>query len=90
MKSASSNDFLTTKTGMLLNCLITSVSFRPNGTHSVLVHNVVGSLLELSHTAVGKNQAKELCRQITTGLGFLHRNVSRMEVNHALEYVAVA
>ncbi|KAJ7716641.1 hypothetical protein B0H14DRAFT_2643813 [Mycena olivaceomarginata] len=47
---------------------------RPNGTHSVFVYNVVGSLLELSHTAVGKNQAKELCRQITTGLGFLHRN----------------
>ncbi|KAJ7368015.1 hypothetical protein DFH08DRAFT_981199 [Mycena albidolilacea] len=44
-------------------------------THAgILVHNVVGSLLELSHTAVGKNQAKELCRQITTGLGFLHRN----------------
>ncbi len=46
----------------------------PNGMHTVLVLNVLGSLLSVvrSPNRLGRNHVRKLCRQITIGLAALH------------------
>ncbi|THH30897.1 hypothetical protein EUX98_g3279 [Antrodiella citrinella] len=44
----------------------------PNGVHTVLVHDVLGSLLDVVDTKGGRKYAKTFGRQIAQGLAFLH------------------
>lgn len=46
----------------------------PNGTHTVLVFNVLGSLMEVLRSPEGYKQAKEICRQVVQGVAALHRH----------------
>ena len=51
--------------------LLDTFSFRgPNGTHVVLVQNVVGSFDGLKDLV--RKQAREVCKQIIHGVAFLH------------------
>ncbi|KIY62914.1 kinase-like protein [Cylindrobasidium torrendii FP15055 ss-10] len=46
----------------------------PNGTHTVLVHNVLGSLSDVVDTLIwrGRKHVRKLCRDVTMGLAALH------------------
>ena len=44
----------------------------PNGTHTVLVHDVLGCLLDIIRLPDGHKHRKSLCHQITRGLAALH------------------
>ena len=46
----------------------------PNGTHTVLVHDVLGSLSDVVRLPFGRKQVKSLCRQMAEGLAFMHRH----------------
>ena len=45
----------------------------PNGVHTVLVHDVLGSLLTVVRSPSGYKHARTLCHQIACGLAALHR-----------------
>ncbi|KAF8971351.1 kinase-like domain-containing protein [Flammula alnicola] len=44
----------------------------PNGTHVVLVHDVLGSLRDTKPPMLAPKQLRQLCRQIVQGVTFLH------------------
>ena len=44
----------------------------PNGTHVVLVHDVLGNLRDLVPQSLPPKQVRQLCRQIVQGVTFLH------------------
>ncbi|KAG6920138.1 hypothetical protein DXG01_004904 [Tephrocybe rancida] len=46
----------------------------PNGLHTVLVHDVVGSLTSVIGSPRGRQHARDMCRQIANGLAALHRH----------------
>ncbi|KZT03713.1 kinase-like protein [Laetiporus sulphureus 93-53] len=46
----------------------------PNGVHTVLVHDVLGNLLDAVNAPGGRKHARMLCRQIACGLTALHRH----------------
>jgi len=46
----------------------------PNGVHTVLVNDVLGSLLSVVRSTSGHKHARTLCHQITCGLAALHRH----------------
>ncbi|KAG6844383.1 hypothetical protein H0H87_007287 [Tephrocybe sp. NHM501043] len=46
----------------------------PNGIHTVLVHDVLGSVTSIIGSPRGPKHAREICRQIAHGLATLHRH----------------
>jgi len=44
----------------------------PNGTHVVLVHDVLANLRDIVPQSLPSKQVRELCRQVVQGVTFLH------------------